>query len=272
MTRRVSSKGSSGRQRGFSVETTSESTALRVLSCSSVCAVAWRAGAARPSWRLSPHMEWLKAVRRPRSRIGKRMRATVVELRVSSILVVIGLTAALLNSCAGREETDRRAWSSREAELPFSAPSNRVNDRSDGTTYEPCVALSSRELLQLGIAPASVKDAAGTPGQSMRGCEWLSANPQDSWAVSQIVINSSGLADYKRKYRGDRWSSDEELDGRPVGLTSNAEMEECTTYVQSSNAGVVTVSSAQGRSHPPVDEICQRAIEFTRATIGRMPR
>ena len=44
------------------------------------------------------------------------------------------------------------------------------------------------------------------------------------------------------------------------------------TYVQAGHAGISTLVIHHGVPHPPIDEVCERAIEFTKATIDKMPR
>lgn len=44
------------------------------------------------------------------------------------------------------------------------------------------------------------------------------------------------------------------------------------TYVQSGQAGINTIVMHHSMTHPPVDGVCERAIEFTKATIDKMPR
>ncbi|QRY63557.1 DUF3558 family protein [Gordonia sp. PDNC005] len=160
--------------------------------------------------------------------------------------------------------------------LPFSTVhSRRWNAANDGTTYEPCTALAATQLEAHGIDPHSVKDAAGTNGQTLRGCSWdyVGDIRTEHWMLSQIVGNSTGLANDKRMKSTTRdiWLDDQTADGRTVGLHAIAPNIQCDTYVQSGKAAVTTLVMHIGRAEQPLSALCDRAIAFTRATIGRMP-
>jgi len=66
------------------------------------------------------------------------------------------------------------------------------------------------------------------------------------------------------------WKDDILADGRVVAVFS-IDHATCTTRVQSQRAGVSTVVSYNRLPSPPLSEICDRAIAFTKATISRMP-
>ncbi|WP_369692263.1 DUF3558 family protein, partial [Gordonia hydrophobica] len=86
--------------------------------------------------------------------------------------------------------------------LPFETTfSARWNDANDGTKYEPCTAVGARQLAALGVDPASVEDAAGSNGQTLRGCDWDYLRVDGGsvrWSVSQFVGNSPSLEHDKR--------------------------------------------------------------------------
>lgn len=172
---------------------------------------------------------------------------------------------------AGIRQTDARG-----RRLPFETEhSDRWNRRNDGTTYEPCTALSSDGLRDLGVEPSSVRDAAGTNGQTLRGCQWeyQDSKPDDSWFVSQIVGNAESLATEKRTKSSDSyvWRDDVLVSGRVVGVLARPTWDNCSTYVQSDRAAVNTIVFDYGTSPLDMDEACDRALEFTRATIDQMP-
>ncbi|WP_440713580.1 DUF3558 family protein [Gordonia sp. FQ] len=159
--------------------------------------------------------------------------------------------------------------------LPFTTVfRHRWNSANDGTPYEPCTALDSAGLVALGVEPQSVKDVAGTDGQTARGCMWRygTATAGRGWAVVQAVGNSPSLAADKRKrhIETDLWLPDLVIDGRVVGLHQSALGGTCDTYVQSGKAAVSTLVSVSD-PEATLDEICERALAFTRATIGQMP-
>ncbi|MBM7366940.1 hypothetical protein JOC45_001632, partial [Gordonia hydrophobica] len=58
---------------------------------------------------------------------------------------------------------------------------------------------------------------------------------------------------------------------RTVGVHYTTSGFYCATYVQSGAAAVDTMVTALGQPHPPPSQICDRALEFTRATIAKMP-
>ncbi|WP_432211714.1 DUF3558 family protein [Gordonia aichiensis] len=160
--------------------------------------------------------------------------------------------------------------------LPFETDhQRRWNRANDGTPYEPCTALTDGELYDNGVDARSTRDAAGTDGQTLRGCRWkfMVRNNDRGWSVSQFVANSPSLAADKQRYSlaDDIWLQDAVLDGRTVGIHRTATLSDCDTYVQSGAAGVHTLVMYIGPTPPPPSEICDRAIAFTRATISKMP-
>ncbi len=60
------------------------------------------------------------------------------------------------------------------------------------------------------------------------------------------------------------------LIGRRVAVATSKSIPECTTFVRSGEAIVVTNLSVYLDS-PPLDEICEKVIAFTRATIDQIP-
>lgn len=161
--------------------------------------------------------------------------------------------------------------------LPFVTHSrNRWNSANDGTAYEPCTAISDVGLSRLGVDPSTVRDAAGTDGQTLRGCAWrysrIAGDPW-GWSASQFVGNAESLASNKERYSStaDVWLPDEVLGGRQVGVHLTRNMSDCDTYVQSGRAGVYTQVVYIGKAPPPPSEICDRALAFTAATISKMP-
>ncbi|MEZ5210681.1 DUF3558 family protein [Gordonia sp. (in: high G+C Gram-positive bacteria)] len=170
-----------------------------------------------------------------------------------------------------------RQTDARGRHLPFDTKHpHRWNGGNNGTTYEPCTDVGSKELVALGVDASTVRDAAGTDGQTLRGCVWIvrSSDGGSDWSISQIVGNSPTLAMDKRRKSTpiDVWLPDVNLDGRVVGVHRTRSGLNCDTYVQSGGAAVNTIALHLGSPHPAPEEICAKAIEFTRATIGKMPR
>ncbi|MFT3663303.1 MAG: DUF3558 domain-containing protein [Gordonia sp. (in: high G+C Gram-positive bacteria)] len=196
-----------------------------------------------------------------------------------AFVIIIGI--CLLGACGAVVDgnpsgvTSDRGQASRS--LPF-VPTieDRWNSRNMGTEYEPCNALTSREISGLGVDPDTVRDAARTSGQTARGCAWKyrreSFDDESRWSITQAVGNSKSLEAYKIKYSSWPWRRDVSIEGRPVGVRESTDVDECMTYVQSGTAGVHTLVIHLGDERRPIDEACGRAIEFTRATVSRMPR
>jgi hypothetical protein len=160
--------------------------------------------------------------------------------------------------------------------LPFDTVlPHRWSSANDGTDYEPCTALTADELSALGIDPGTVRDAAGTDGQTLRGCDWrYQSSGRQLWGLAQIVGNSPSLAADKSKKSvpTDVWLDDRLIDGRRVGVHHFSSNGDCDTYVQSGRAAINTIVTYNGLPLPPIEDICAKAIEFTEATIGKMPR
>ncbi|WP_422558628.1 DUF3558 family protein [Gordonia sp. (in: high G+C Gram-positive bacteria)] len=204
-------------------------------------------------------------------------RCVVTLLALSLVVVLVGCRRApdQSGSVQGADKRGSASTSSSAVDLPFDTTfTQRWNPRNDGTAYEPCVTPDEATLLALGIDHSSISDAAGTDGQTLRGCSWdyFSDRGQDHWSLTQMVANSGSLADYRRKYAKDHWMPDRTIRGRAAGVTDSPHLGECMTYVQSARAGITTLAIHHGLPHPPVREVCDRAIAFTEATIGKMPR
>ncbi|QGS26423.1 DUF3558 domain-containing protein [Gordonia bronchialis] len=158
--------------------------------------------------------------------------------------------------------------------LPFATTfPHRWSRNNDGTTYEPCTALSPAALQSLHLDPATAKDAAVADGQTARGCSWRYQGQRYS-RVAQHVGNMNGgvtgISDYKLRNDDFTWFPDLNIGGRRVGLFSLGG-DACDTIVESGRAFVFT-DVALGRLDDDVTENCNRAIAFTRATIDLMPR
>ena len=198
-------------------------------------------------------------------------------------LIVLG--PAVVGGCSGdvampsiehsKKVSGPRQLDDHGTPLPFrTSKVNRWNSANNGTSYEPCTALTQFELTRLGIDVSSVRDAAGTDGQTLRGCAWKAFRVDGAvpWSISQFVGNSQSLADDKNLHStaDDVWLPDISIDARRVGVHRWLGDSSCDTYVQSGAAAVNTMVVYHGDSPPP-SEICDRALAFTRATISKMP-
>lgn len=155
--------------------------------------------------------------------------------------------------------------------LPFTTKfPRRWSNGNDGTAYEPCTAASPLILADSFLDPSSVRDAATADHQTARGCRWTFTIPGHS-SLSQIVGNQPPLDTYKVNYSESlNWDKDMRIDDRRVAVGSSPDLFDCATFVQSGTAIVVTRVSTFGEP-PPIAEICDKAIAFTRATIDQMP-
>ncbi|MET4168298.1 MULTISPECIES: DUF3558 domain-containing protein [Gordonia] len=160
--------------------------------------------------------------------------------------------------------------------LPFENKfPNRWSINNDGTTYEPCTALSKKILVRFGLNPESVQDAAGSDFQTVRGCEWEFIDDELS-AVSQYVGNmqrpNEGLNGYRESNSAAAtWLPDIEIDGRPV-LVNSFGQGECAVLVESGRAIVSTSVSLVDSTPPPTAQVCGDAEAVLRATIDQIPK
>lgn len=147
---------------------------------------------------------------------------------------------------------------------------NRWSDLNDGSTYEPCTALTDIELSKLGVDPLSVRDSAVANHQTARGCRWNLLSSRTSLAY-QDVGNGPPLVQYKYKTSSlIDWYQNVEIGGRTVAVGVRKRQPSCTTHVQSGRA-IVTTSISIPVNSPGLDQICAKAIAFTKATIDKMP-
>lgn len=207
--------------------------------------------------------------------VGVRSRGRSVLFGVCIFAITACTPAGGSDSTRDIDSLVEQSASKGSVALPFEPSfSRRSNSANDGTDYEPCVAVGPRDLAALGVDPYSVRDAAGTDGQTARGCLWRYADlvSEAGWTVSQIVGNSPSLAHAKRKASGthDAWFPDLDIHGRTVGVHYLTTGGDCDTYVQSGKAAVSTIVVTLDPG-VPVSEICDRAIAFTKATIDKIP-
>ncbi|WP_372491675.1 DUF3558 family protein [Gordonia zhenghanii] len=205
------------------------------------------------------------------------MRSSGLPIAAAAICLLAGcMNDGAQEGAAGAPSPSIRQVDDAGTALPFETKhSRRWGPANNGTTYEPCTALQRTQLTSLGINPTTASDAAGTDGQTLRGCDWKYANGnyQDHWNLSQFVGNSPGLDFAKTRRSGgtNEWLPDVGIAGRQVGVHIYTTGDQCDTYVQSRGASVITMVTHYGQSQPPINEICDRALAFTRATIGKMP-
>lgn len=192
----------------------------------------------------------------------RRVAAGVIACICSLLLVSCGVSRNSTRENTAR--TEMSAPTSDVAKFP-----NRRNRGNDGTSYEPCVSLTKEAADELGIDPMSVRDAALVDGQTARGCDW-SYRDSRWWLASQIVGNSPSLTAYKQAQQTYRWRDDVIIGDRTTAV-SEVDQTTCATHIQSGTAGITTLVQYAFTNGPTIDEICERAIAFTKATIDKMP-
>lgn len=176
-------------------------------------------------------------------------------------------TTSSVPSSAGIRQTDASG-----KPLPFETTlAKRWNSSNDGTPYEPCTAVDQTVAGEVGIDLSSTIDAAVVSGQTLRGCSWKYAGEEiGGWGADQVVADFESLESYKKDNKLFNWRPDITLNGRTVGVTSMNDTN-CFTYVQSYQSGVTTAASYRTLPAPTLDEVCERAIELTKATIDKIP-
>lgn len=152
---------------------------------------------------------------------------------------------------------------------------NRKNHKNDGSSYEPCVAITARAADRLGLDPATIEDLATIPTDGIRGCRWKNRPYNSPWSMTQAVTNWPSLEVYKRKQQiGNQWRPNIAIAGREVGIyrdSAGSSLPSCATYVQSGHAGVITMVTNAFRPTSQFDE-CAKAVEATTAVIDQIPR
>lgn len=155
--------------------------------------------------------------------------------------------------------------------LPFDNPfPNRWNDANNGSPYEPCIAFADSELVRFGIVPSTIEDAAIVDGQGVRGCNWTMKN---NFSISHLVTNSRSLDVYRAGTSENIWKPSFEVGGRPVGVfaLNFGQSRECSTYVQSFSAAVVTNVVTSTSDEGQKIDACKLVEDFTRAYIDKIP-
>ncbi|MGC4934045.1 DUF3558 family protein [Gordonia sp. DT30] len=154
--------------------------------------------------------------------------------------------------------------------LPFTTKfPDRWNSSNDGTTYEPCTAVTTAILQEFALDPSSVKDTAIANHQTARGCNWTFADNRFG-RLSQFLGNGPTLNEYKvSKAPIIRWLPNIQIASRTIAVGARDE-DNCSTYLKSGSAVIVT-SASIAINPPPIDQLCATAIAFTEATIDKMP-
>ena len=149
--------------------------------------------------------------------------------------------------------------------LPFETVfPNRWNRNNDGTPYEPCTSVTPDILQSFDMDSTSVKDGATADYQTARGC-WWDHLTKPLWSFGQSVGDKPSFTYWES--RGENGLR--EIKGRTAILTSVSRFT-CSTIVRSGDSTVLTAVQV-GADSISSSQICQLAIDFTRATIDKMP-
>ncbi|MEE3850688.1 DUF3558 family protein [Gordonia sp. LSe1-13] len=225
--------------------------------------------------------------------LGARPQSTGVVIRRAAIAFSSGPTLAMmalfaLTACSPLQSSDSnnsptsqgavsqgpaiRQTDDLGKPLPFDTKHpKRWNSSNDGTAYEPCTTVDDRTARRVGLDHATAEDAATVSGQTLRGCVWHFVDPERMfWSADQVVADFSSLDEYKQANHLFTWREDTYISGRRVGVAS-MDSGNCFTYVQSRESGVMTSVVISTSAAPPLFEICDHAIQITRATIDKIP-
>ncbi|CAM3820820.1 DUF3558 domain-containing protein [Tsukamurella strandjordii] len=191
-------------------------------------------------------------------------------------VIPFALAAALLASgCAvsipGEPVATGKARASTKP-LPFTPTiKNRTNDRTDGTSFEPCTAYTDAELIAIDINPSSIRDAAQVDAANYRGCRWNANDYTDSRGggqYSQIVGREMGLDEYKRYMNTLKWQPDRQAHGRTIAYAP--EKNYCISAFASEQSIVTTIAGSTNPS-PGNKAECDRAIAFASLAVSKAP-
>lgn len=189
-------------------------------------------------------------------------------LAIAFVLLLAGCTVDV----AGDPTSALKSPRTSVKPLPFTPTiQGRTNDRTDGTTFEPCSAYTDNELRSLDINPATRMDAAAVDFANYRGCHWRGNDytaSRGGGEYSQIVGLKMALPDYK-KYMSPRvWQPDRMVHGRTLAVSST--LVYCSAAFASEFAIVSTIVASSNPSPGNVAE-CDRAIAFASLAITKAP-
>lgn len=176
------------------------------------------------------------------------MRTLRLCLVSASMTVVCGCSA-------GSDVVDHRR-------LAPSADRSASSSSLYGTVFDPCDAYGSEDLLSLGVSPEMKQSGNLVPGMSTRGCHWVTFGR----SASQFILRSSSIDAYRDGQDLAVWRDEVPNTPRRIGVFVNEALGDCSTYVQSQQAGVITRLRADGDP----DE-CPEVIEFTKRILHKIP-
>ncbi|WP_019203780.1 DUF3558 domain-containing protein [Tsukamurella sp. 1534] len=200
------------------------------------------------------------------------MRSRALSITTSLVLITCSCT---VTSCAVSVPGDPTAAGiprTSAKPLPFTPTiKNRTNDRTDGTTFEPCSAYTDPELQALDINPATITDAAQIDSANYRGCHWRAfdyTSARGGTQYSQIVGLEMPLDQYKKKMSSRTWQPDRTAHGRTIAVASG--FDDCVVAFRSDES-IVTTNAAATTPSPGLTAECDRAIAFASLAISKAP-
>lgn len=181
-------------------------------------------------------------------------------------LLVVGGCSISVSGTAVPGQTSTSA-----APLPFTPTiGERTNDRTDGTSFEPCTAYTDEELERVGISPRTVRDAGFSDSPNFRGCRW--DTPDGSGWFGQTVANQAPLNAYKARQSQRPWQPDNQVGGRTLAVAAE-QPDGCIAVFVSEAAVVISgFNTISPRTPSPglVAE-CDTAIAWATLAIAKAP-
>lgn len=208
---------------------------------------------------------------------------------VLSVIAAVAVTAAgtLLAGCSETRVGAVHAAPVRAVavDLPFEPEqATRLNDRNDGSTFEPCVAYQDADLLSLNIDPATMQDLMPWPDPVRRGCAWAIPGFIYMQGVTDIA---AGAPDFNTRTAADApldtggliaalgesnvtdhtWEPTDPIDGRVIALYHDSKYQ-CGTVFETQDSIVITLLDVFPAVEP---EICAKVIAFTELAVAASP-
>jgi len=208
-------------------------------------------------------------IRRQRSRVVSTFSVYCSILCASGLCAVAACTTDGQPQSTVENPTAIRQADDQGRKLPFKTLfPNRWSKNNNGTSYEPCTALTNDDLASVGVDPSSAEDVALADHQTARGCLWRYVG-NNMGRISQATGNRPSFEENIRDRGWYKISYNLTVGDRLV-LVNSRDRFTCMTTVKSAHSPVHT--TVIQTSHPPeTSKLCARAISFTKLTIPEMP-
>lgn len=176
---------------------------------------------------------------------------TVHYLRTGA-LITVALATTILAGCGGAESN-----------APTPAP-GRANAGNDGTSFEPCSAVSDEQLRAFGVDPSTWSDISMSD-DGLRGCRATSLET----TLTLTVLDASPKTLYPTSVA--RWAGNDI--GSPIDRYRFTNANACAAVIHSEHS-VVALSLSDDRGEPVSDDIsdllCVKAAQIL-GRIGGIP-